>query len=62
MDRKKELIGRARGGSMGSIEELFKRKREGEEEEVRIFEKCKKTPRSPGRERERRRKWEGRRG
>jgi len=46
MDRKRELIGRARGDSMGSIEELLKRKRE--KEKVKIFEKCKKTPRSPG--------------
>jgi len=46
MDRKKELVGRARGGSVGSIEELLKRKRD--EEEVRLFGKCKKTPRSPG--------------
>jgi len=35
---------------MGSIEELLKRKRE--EEEVKIFEKCKKTLRSPRGERE----------
>jgi len=49
MERKRELIDRARGGSMGSIDELLKRKRE--EEEVKIFEKCKKTPRSPGGER-----------
>jgi len=47
MDRKRELVGRARGDSMGSIEELLKRKRE--EEEVKIFDKCKKTPRSLGR-------------
>jgi len=46
MDRKRELEGRARRGSMGSIEEMLKRKRE--EDEVKIFEKCKKTPRSPG--------------
>jgi len=46
MDRKRELVGRARGSNMGSIEDLLKRKRE--EEEVKIFEKCKKTSRSPG--------------
>jgi gas vesicle protein len=39
--------GRMRGGSVGSLEEMWKRKRE-EGEERDIFIKSKKTPRSPG--------------
>jgi len=50
MDRKREVVSRVRGGNMGCIEELLKRKRE--EDEVKIFDKCKKTPRSPEREKE----------
>jgi len=38
---------------MRSIEELLQRKRE--EDEVKILDKCKKTPRSPGEEREEKR-------
>jgi len=45
MERKRELQGRERGVSVWSIEELWKRKREGKE--GKVFEKSKKTPRSP---------------
>jgi len=44
MDRKRELVGRARGSSMRSIEELLKKMRE--EDEVKIFDRLKKTPKS----------------
>jgi len=52
MEERKELtavvrsdkVGRARGRSVGCIEELWKRKRE-EEEEQKVFNKSKKMPR-----------------
>jgi len=73
MDKKRELLGglkegRARGGSMGCIEDLWKRKREEGEEEKEVFIKSRKTLRSPeggkedGRGEEERRKREEEKG
>jgi len=52
MDKRRELMGgpkegRARGGSMGCIEDLWKRKREEEGGEKEGFVKSRKTLRSP---------------
>jgi len=57
VERKKKLMrergkGRVRGGSIGCIEELWKRKSEEEEEERKGFSKSKKTIRSPRNEKE----------
>jgi len=45
--RAMEKVGRVRGGSIGSLEDIWKRKREEEEEQF-LFRKSKITPRSPG--------------
>lgn len=42
--------GKGRSGSVGSWEEIWKRKR-GEQNEDKIFNKSKKLPRSPGEKR-----------
>lgn len=52
-------VGRDRCASIGNIEELFKRKREGgvireRKEEGEVFRKCRKTARSPETEKGRR--------
>jgi len=53
-----ERVGRVRGGSVGSLKDMWKRKREEEEEQI-LFRKSKITPRSPGKTERREREEKG---